>query len=189
MRAVESYRGAPRCSCTTREADSLGLTYTEARSKPPKGASMSEYTVVKVADVADQAENLGHDPEQFEIRFMRNDLGCEHCGVSFARYSKGFAAAGHTHNAQEEIYMLVSGRAQALVSVTTRSSTSSPGPHFASRRRRPARSASSETRTPSSSRSAPRTQARATAAVCLTPSPGRTPRPEGAPAGRGSAAA
>jgi mannose-6-phosphate isomerase-like protein (cupin superfamily) len=76
---------------------------------------MPEYTVVKVSDVPDQAANLGHDPDEFEIRFLRNDLDCEHCGVSFARYKKGFAAAGHTHNRQEEIYVLVSGRAQALV--------------------------------------------------------------------------
>ena len=76
---------------------------------------MAEYTVVKVADVPDQSQNLGHDPEQFEIRFLRNDLGCEDCGVSFARYSKGFASEAHTHNRQEEIYLLVSGRAQALV--------------------------------------------------------------------------
>jgi hypothetical protein len=48
---------------------------------------MAEYTVVKVSDVPDQAANLGHDPEKYEVRFMRNDLGCEHCGVSFARYS------------------------------------------------------------------------------------------------------
>jgi mannose-6-phosphate isomerase-like protein (cupin superfamily) len=76
---------------------------------------MAAYTVVKVSDVPDQAANLGFDPTQFEVRFLRNDLGCEHCGVSFARYSKGFAAEGHTHNGQEEIYLLVSGRAQALV--------------------------------------------------------------------------
>ncbi|MBA2359684.1 MAG: cupin domain-containing protein [Actinobacteria bacterium] len=76
---------------------------------------MAEYTVVKISEVADQAANLGHDPEQFEIRFLRNDLGCEHCGVSLARYSPGFAADGHSHNQQEEIYLLVSGRAQALV--------------------------------------------------------------------------
>ena len=76
---------------------------------------MAEYTVVKVTDVPDQSQNLGHDPEQFEIRFLRNDLGCEDCGVSFARYSKGFASEAHTHNRQEEIYLLVSGRAQALV--------------------------------------------------------------------------
>jgi mannose-6-phosphate isomerase-like protein (cupin superfamily) len=76
---------------------------------------MAEYTVVKVSDVPDQSANLGYDPEQCEVRFMRNDLGCEHCGVSFARYSPGFAFKPHSHHRQEEIYMLVSGRAQALV--------------------------------------------------------------------------
>jgi hypothetical protein len=120
---------------------------------------MTEYTVVKVSDVPDQSANLGHDPEQFEIRFMRNDLGCEHCGVSFARYSKGFAADGHTHNRQEEIYLLVSGRAQALVAFL---------------RRPPGRFASSATRTRSSSRSARRTPAPATVAACRKASAGRT---------------
>jgi mannose-6-phosphate isomerase-like protein (cupin superfamily) len=76
---------------------------------------MAAYTFVRVTDVPDQAANLGEDPEKFEIRFLRNDLGCEHCGVTFARYSKGHAAEGHTHNRQEEVYLLVSGRAQALV--------------------------------------------------------------------------
>jgi mannose-6-phosphate isomerase-like protein (cupin superfamily) len=76
---------------------------------------MAEYTVVKVSEVPDQAENLGHDPDKYEVRFLRNDLGCEHCGVTFARYSPGFSIEGHSHNRQEEIYVLVSGRAQALV--------------------------------------------------------------------------
>jgi mannose-6-phosphate isomerase-like protein (cupin superfamily) len=76
---------------------------------------MAAYTVVKVSDVPDQSANLGYDPEHFEVRFLRNDLGCEDCGVTFARYGKGFAGEGHTHNRQEEIYVLVSGRAQALV--------------------------------------------------------------------------
>jgi mannose-6-phosphate isomerase-like protein (cupin superfamily) len=76
---------------------------------------MGEYKVVKVGDVPDQAENLGLDPEKFEIRFMRNDLGCEHCGVSYLRFSPGFNPEGHAHKRQEEIYVLVSGRAQAKV--------------------------------------------------------------------------
>lgn len=76
---------------------------------------MAEYTVVKVSDVPDQGENLGYEPGQLEIRFLRNDLGCEHCGVSFARYRPGFALKPHSHNRQEEIYVLVSGRAQVLV--------------------------------------------------------------------------
>jgi mannose-6-phosphate isomerase-like protein (cupin superfamily) len=76
---------------------------------------MADYKVVRVKDVPDQAENLGLDPEKFEIRFMRNDLGCENCGVSFIRTSPGFRPRGHRHKRQEEIYVLVSGRAQANV--------------------------------------------------------------------------
>lgn len=76
---------------------------------------MAKYTVVKVADVPDQSENLGFDPEDYEVRFLRNPLGMEHAGVSFARYSPGFAGVPHSHNRQEEVYVLVSGRAQALV--------------------------------------------------------------------------
>ena len=76
---------------------------------------MAAYTVVKVSDVPDQATNLGYDPEKLEIRFLRNPLELEHAGVSFARYSPGFGMKGHTHNRQEEVYLLVSGRAQALL--------------------------------------------------------------------------
>ena len=45
---------------------------------------MPDYTVVKVSDVPDQGPNLGIAPD-VEIRFLRNDLGCEDCGVSYAR--------------------------------------------------------------------------------------------------------
>lgn len=76
---------------------------------------MADYTVVKVSDVPDQSENLGYEPGQYEVRFLRNDLGCEHCGVSYARYSPGFEVEPHSHNRQEEVYLLISGRAQALV--------------------------------------------------------------------------
>lgn len=74
---------------------------------------MADHNVVRVADVQDQSANLGLDPEKFEIRFMRNDLGCEHCGVSFLRFSPGFTPEGHRHKRQEEIYVVVSGRVQA----------------------------------------------------------------------------
>jgi mannose-6-phosphate isomerase-like protein (cupin superfamily) len=76
---------------------------------------MADYTIVKVADVPDQAENLGHDPADYEVRFMRNPLEMQHAGVTFARYSPGFPGIGHSHNRQEEVYVLVSGRAQALL--------------------------------------------------------------------------
>lgn len=76
---------------------------------------MAEYTVVKVSDVPDQSENLGQDPAEYEVRFMRNPLEMQHAGVTFARYSPGFSGIPHSHNLQEEVYVLVSGRAQALV--------------------------------------------------------------------------
>ncbi len=57
------------------------------RYQPPsrdERSEMSDYTVVKVSDVPDQGPNLGVAPD-VEIRFLRNDLGCEDCGVSYAR--------------------------------------------------------------------------------------------------------
>ena len=49
-----------------------------------------------------------------ELRFLRNELGCENCGVTYERLAAGWAQpAGHRHKRQEEIYLLVSGRAQA----------------------------------------------------------------------------
>lgn len=77
---------------------------------------MSEYAVVKVSDIPDQGPNLGLRPDQLEIRFLRNDLGCEHCGVTYARYGAGWKPTrGHRHKRQEEVYVLVSGRAQCKV--------------------------------------------------------------------------
>ena len=77
---------------------------------------MAEYTVVKTADVPDQAPRFGLRPDQFEIRFLRNDLGCEFCGVSYGRFGAGWKQTrGHRHKRQEEIYVLVSGRAQCKV--------------------------------------------------------------------------
>jgi hypothetical protein len=76
---------------------------------------MSDYMVVKVSDVPDQGPNLGIAPD-FEVRFLRNDLGCEHCGVSYARIApNGKRKNGHRHKRQEEVYVLVSGSAQIKV--------------------------------------------------------------------------
>jgi mannose-6-phosphate isomerase-like protein (cupin superfamily) len=108
-RRVDSLGYSRSCLIAMDNTTEYGQAKTQERSR------MADYTVVKISDVPDQAENLGHDPETYEIRFLRNELGCEHCGVSFARYRKGFEPPGHTHNRQEEIYLLVSGRAQALV--------------------------------------------------------------------------
>jgi mannose-6-phosphate isomerase-like protein (cupin superfamily) len=73
---------------------------------------MSDYTVLKVADVEDQGPNFGLEGKM-EARFLRVDLGCEECGVTYLRLAPGFRIPfGHTHKVQEEVYVLVSGSAR-----------------------------------------------------------------------------
>jgi quercetin dioxygenase-like cupin family protein len=76
---------------------------------------MTEYRHVNLTELDDQAHNLGIDPSQFNIRFGRVPLGCEHCGVSHLRFAPGAKAHGHRHKQQEEIYVLVSGSATMKV--------------------------------------------------------------------------
>ena len=80
---------------------------------------MAEYTIVSVADVPDQAAEVGMDPEHFEIRFLRESLGLRNFSVTFERFGGGWQPPqghthrrGHRHAIQEEVYFLVSGRAQ-----------------------------------------------------------------------------
>lgn len=76
---------------------------------------MAEYTVLKVTDVDDQGPNFGLEGKM-EARFMRVDLGCEHCGVTYLKLAPGFRVPfGHTHKVQEEVYVLVSGSARIKV--------------------------------------------------------------------------
>jgi quercetin dioxygenase-like cupin family protein len=76
---------------------------------------MSEYSHVNLTEIDDQAPNLGLDPSQFNLRFGRVPLGCEHCGVSHLRFAPGAKSHGHRHKQQEEIYVLVSGSAEMKV--------------------------------------------------------------------------
>ena len=39
---------------------------------------MAGYNIVRVAEVPDQAADVGMDPKHFEIRFMREALGLGH---------------------------------------------------------------------------------------------------------------
>ena len=75
---------------------------------------MGEYSVVRIADVPDMAADVGMDPDHFEIRFLREPLGLRNFAVTFERFGGGWRPArGHRHALQEEVYVLVSGRAQA----------------------------------------------------------------------------
>jgi mannose-6-phosphate isomerase-like protein (cupin superfamily) len=74
---------------------------------------MAEYTVKRVADVPDMASDVGMDPDHFEIRFLREPLGLENFALSFERFGGNWQPArGHRHTVQEEVYFLISGRAQ-----------------------------------------------------------------------------
>lgn len=74
---------------------------------------MPDYTVVRVSDVKDMAADVGMDPDHFEIRFLREALGLQNFSVSLERFGAGWRPQrGHRHNVQEEVYFLVSGRAQ-----------------------------------------------------------------------------
>ena len=75
----------------------------------------TEYRHVNLLAVDDQAVNLGLDPSQFNIRFARVALDCEHCGVSYLRFGPNVKAHGHRHKRQEEIYVLVHGSARMKV--------------------------------------------------------------------------
>lgn len=75
---------------------------------------MAEYTIVPVANVPDQAADVGMDPDHFEIRFMREALDLQNFAVTFERFGGAWhPARGHRHTVQEEVYFLISGRAQA----------------------------------------------------------------------------
>jgi mannose-6-phosphate isomerase-like protein (cupin superfamily) len=80
---------------------------------------MADYTIVRVADVPDQAAEVGMDPDHFEIRFLREALALRNFAVTFERFGGGWRPPpghphrrGHRHTAQEEVYVLVSGPAQ-----------------------------------------------------------------------------
>ena len=81
---------------------------------------MADHTIVTVAEVPDLAAEVGMDPDHFEIRLMREALGLENFAVTYERFGGGWRPPeghphrrGHRHTVQEEVYFLVSGRAQA----------------------------------------------------------------------------
>jgi mannose-6-phosphate isomerase-like protein (cupin superfamily) len=75
---------------------------------------MADYSVTRVADVRDMAADVGMDPDHFEIRFLREPLALQNFAVTLERFDRGWKPTrGHRHTVQEEVYFLVSGRAQA----------------------------------------------------------------------------
>ena len=74
---------------------------------------MSDYTLVNLKDdVEDMAPKFGLSPG-LESRFARVPLELTQSGLSYYRVAPGFRLPfGHTHEEQEEVYVVVSGSAR-----------------------------------------------------------------------------
>jgi mannose-6-phosphate isomerase-like protein (cupin superfamily) len=61
-------------------------------------------------------ERFGLDPEDYQVRLLRDPLGCESVSISYVRLGPSWKrSVGHAHPDQEEAFVLVSGRAQAKI--------------------------------------------------------------------------
>jgi mannose-6-phosphate isomerase-like protein (cupin superfamily) len=73
------------------------------------------YTIRNLKEVDDAATAFGLSPD-LEARFARKPLESKKVGVSYQRLQPNFRIPfGHRHAAQEEVYVIVSGSAQAKV--------------------------------------------------------------------------
>jgi mannose-6-phosphate isomerase-like protein (cupin superfamily) len=70
---------------------------------------MPGYTVKNLMEIEDSAVAGGLSPD-LEARFARKPLEAEQGGLSYQRFAPGYRSSfGHTHEDQEEIYVLLSG--------------------------------------------------------------------------------
>jgi mannose-6-phosphate isomerase-like protein (cupin superfamily) len=76
---------------------------------------MAGYTIQNLKDVEDQAPKFGMSP-QMEMRMARVPLEMQNAGLSYQRLSPNFRLPfGHSHNTQEEVYVVLSGSIRAKV--------------------------------------------------------------------------
>ena len=76
---------------------------------------MSEYTIVNLKEVEDQAPNFGLSP-QFEARFARVALEAEQVGLTYQRLAPNLTVPwGHTHKTQEEVFLVLKGSVEVKV--------------------------------------------------------------------------
>ncbi len=70
---------------------------------------MSEYTIVNLKEVEDQAPKWNLSPN-LEARFARVALDAELVGLTYQRCAPNYTVPwGHTHKTQEEVYLVLSG--------------------------------------------------------------------------------
>ena len=78
---------------------------------------MERQDIVRIADAPNWAETrFALSQNEFELRVLRDVLGCENIGISYLRFGPGWRMTrGHRHPAGEEVYVLVEGRARIKV--------------------------------------------------------------------------
>jgi mannose-6-phosphate isomerase-like protein (cupin superfamily) len=76
---------------------------------------MSEYKIVNLKEVEDQAPNFGLSPD-LEARFARVALEAELIGLTYQRLAPNFQVPwGHRHKTQEEAFLVISGSMRVKV--------------------------------------------------------------------------
>ena len=69
---------------------------------------MSSYTIANFFEL--EGSTPADPSAEREGKFARSHIGSEHVGVSYFRYGPGFRSSlGHSHGAQEEVYVVISG--------------------------------------------------------------------------------
>jgi mannose-6-phosphate isomerase-like protein (cupin superfamily) len=72
---------------------------------------MSDFTRVNLKEVEDQAPKFGMN--ELEFRVAREPLELSNSAVSYMRIAPNYRLPfGHTHNSQEELYVLIDGSAR-----------------------------------------------------------------------------
>ena len=76
---------------------------------------MSEYTIVNLKEVEDQAPNFGLSPD-LEARFARVALDAELVGLTYQKLAPNLRIPwGHTHKTQEEVFVVLGGSLRVKV--------------------------------------------------------------------------
>jgi quercetin dioxygenase-like cupin family protein len=76
---------------------------------------MSEYTIVNLKEVEDQAPKWNLSPD-LEARFARVALDAEQVGLTYQRLAPNYTVPwGHTHKTQEEVFLVLSGGMEVKV--------------------------------------------------------------------------
>jgi len=82
-----------------------------AVDKPDRWRKTNVFAVENVAE-----RRFGLSPDDYQLRLLRDALGCESVSVSYLRFGPDWKLSiGHAHPDQEEAFVLISGRAQAKI--------------------------------------------------------------------------